>query len=99
MDYEEVATVLDVPVGTIRSRLSRGRQALRRLTGAAPEEKAENRVGESQAASRARRCGGEALRSEIAANHERSSRRRARTDRGGEVSLGFPQNHLEPSLG
>jgi len=31
MAYEEVATIMDVPVGTIRSRLSRGRNALRAL--------------------------------------------------------------------
>ena len=31
MRYEEVAMVLDLPVGTVRSRLSRGRDMLRRL--------------------------------------------------------------------
>jgi len=33
MQYEEAAMVLQVPVGTIRSRLSRGRAELRRLMG------------------------------------------------------------------
>src|SRR5712675_2534564 len=74
MRYEEVAVVLGVPVGTIRSRLSRGREALRRLTGTAPDEDAAGRLGESKAVSRVRRYSrGAAVRSKIAVD------RRART--------------------
>ena len=72
MRYEDVAAVLDVPVGTIRSRLSRGRDALRRLTGIAPDEEATTLAGKPKAAGRVtRRFAGAAEGSESAANRER----------------------------
>jgi len=38
--YEEAATILDVPVGTIRSRVFRGRESLRKLMDRRPERAA-----------------------------------------------------------
>jgi RNA polymerase sigma-70 factor (ECF subfamily) len=37
LSYEEAARVLHVPIGTIRSRLSRGRELLRQLMGVYPD--------------------------------------------------------------
>jgi RNA polymerase sigma-70 factor, ECF subfamily len=85
MRYEEVAAVLGVPVGTIRSRLSRGREALRRLTGSVPEREIENGVSGSRASSRvARRCNGAGLSSQIVV--EPAGLRRREWARGGDTS-------------
>jgi RNA polymerase sigma-70 factor (ECF subfamily) len=47
MAYETAAEVVGVPVGTIRSRLSRGRQELRKLMGIVPDERADARMARS----------------------------------------------------
>ena len=39
MSYEDAAAVVGVPVGTIRSRLSRGRDALRAVMGISDERR------------------------------------------------------------
>ena len=41
MRYDAVADITGVPVGTVRSRLSRGREALRRLMDVQPEKQGE----------------------------------------------------------
>jgi RNA polymerase sigma-70 factor (ECF subfamily) len=50
MKYEEVAGIAGVPVGTVRSRLSRGRDALRALMDEDPEGGAELKSKQAQAA-------------------------------------------------
>lgn len=42
MSYAQAAKVLGVPMGTLMSRLARGREALRRMTDGAPDQDAAN---------------------------------------------------------
>jgi RNA polymerase sigma-70 factor, ECF subfamily len=42
MNYKQVAVVLDIPIGTVMSRLHRGREALRRLMTDGPASNASN---------------------------------------------------------
>lgn len=44
MSYEAASEVLNVPIGTVRSRLSRGRDALRRLMGLPPRADQETQL-------------------------------------------------------
>jgi RNA polymerase sigma-70 factor (ECF subfamily) len=41
LDYGEIATTLDIPVGTVRSRIARGRGALARILGGNRDETAD----------------------------------------------------------
>ena len=53
--YEEAATILDVPVGTIRTRVFRGREALRKLMDRRPESEAASGAAITSAVLKGRR--------------------------------------------
>ena len=53
--YEEAARILDVPIGTVRSRVSRGREALRRLMDRRVGTEAENGAAFASAVPKRRR--------------------------------------------
>ncbi|WP_433179159.1 RNA polymerase sigma factor [Actinoallomurus sp. CA-150999] len=55
LSYEDAATALDVPVGTVRSRLSRARARLRDMEAREPSASGGHRQGDTTTASRTRK--------------------------------------------
>jgi hypothetical protein len=53
--YEEAASILDVPIGTVRSRVSRGREALRKLMDRSDGTEAANGAAIASAVPKRRR--------------------------------------------
>ena len=75
MRYEQVAEVLGVPVGTVRSRLSRGREALRRLIGLVPDRQAELAMTDPAALRRSsQRFPGRVVYASFGEQHRRADR-------------------------
>jgi RNA polymerase sigma factor (sigma-70 family) len=52
MGYEEAASVVNIPVGTVRSRVARGRESLRKVTGLFPGRHPTRRKGVTSGALR-----------------------------------------------
>lgn len=79
MRYEEVAAVLNVPVGTVRSRLSRGREALRKHVGIDPERRGPLIEDTAPCGAQTREAARLVNRSGIRVDHSRlAARRRSR---------------------
>jgi RNA polymerase sigma-70 factor, ECF subfamily len=49
MSYNEASAVLDIPVGTVRSRVSRGRQTLRHFMGVEPNQRPQRTATKTRA--------------------------------------------------
>ena len=66
MRYDEVASVVNLPIGTVRSRISRGREALRSMTGLFPSRHSRRpRIGADLAAPRRRAANGNHFQSRL----------------------------------
>jgi RNA polymerase sigma-70 factor, ECF subfamily len=56
MRYEEAASVVNLPVGTVRSRVSRGRETLRMMTGLFPSRHSRRPINAAKLGSRRRQA-------------------------------------------